>query len=45
MAKQGHALPAASTVHAVLQRHGLHKASPQTGRAVKRFEHEAPNEL
>jgi transposase InsO family protein len=42
---QGHCLPAPGTAHAILRRHGLHAASAQTERSVKRFEHEAPNEL
>jgi transposase InsO family protein len=45
LTNQGHSLPAASTVHAVLRRHGLHEAKERTDRAVKRFEHDAPNDL
>lgn len=42
---QGHAMPAASTVHAILQRHGLHCTRQQMDASVGRFEHEAPNQL
>ena len=38
-------MPAASTVHAILQRHGLHCTRQQMDASVGRFEHEAPNQL
>lgn len=42
----GHAMPAVSTVHAVLRRHGLiSQAAAQAATAWQRFEHPAPNDL
>lgn len=42
----GHPMPAVSTVHAVLQRHGLiSPAASQAARPWQRFEHPAPNDL
>lgn len=42
----GHAMPAVSTVHAVLQRHGLiSPAASLAGQPWQRFEHPAPNDL
>ena len=42
----GHAMPAVSTVHAVLRRHGLiAPAASQAARPWQRFEHAAPNDL
>ena len=43
--RQGHEMPAASTVHAILRRNGLHEPQETVSRAVGRFEHEAPNQL
>ena len=43
--RQGHAMPAASTIHAILHRNGLHLPQAQEEKAVGRFEHEAPNQL
>lgn len=42
---QGHAMPAVSTIQAILQRNGLHVASAQRAESVGRFEHDAPNQL
>jgi transposase InsO family protein len=42
---QGHVIPAVSTVHAILQRNGLHVTSAKGSESVGRFEHEAPNQL
>jgi transposase InsO family protein len=42
---RGHAMPAASTVHQVLRRHGLIGALEGGERASVRFEAEAPNDL
>lgn len=42
----GHAMPAVSTVHAVLRRHDLiSPAASQAARPWQRFEHAAPNDL
>ncbi|MBB3342474.1 transposase InsO family protein [Luteimonas sp. RC10] len=42
----GHAMPAVSTVHAVLRRHGLiAPAASQAAQPWQRFEHPAPNDL
>lgn len=42
----GHPMPAVSTVHAVLQRHGLIlPAASRAAQAWQRFEHPAPNDL
>ena len=43
--RQGHAMPAASTIHTVLTRHGLRQPQAVAGQQTKRFEHEAPNQL
>jgi transposase InsO family protein len=45
LARAGVAPPAASTVHAILQRHGRIAAPPGGGAAQQRFEKEAPNLL
>jgi transposase InsO family protein len=42
---QGRPLPAPSTVHAILRRHGLHEAPERTEHVPNRFEHDVPNEL
>ena len=42
---RGHDMPAASTVHQVLKRHGLIQPPPGGARASLRFEAEAPNDL
>jgi transposase InsO family protein len=42
---KGHTLPAASTVHTLLQRNGLHLSNPEASSPVGRFEHDAPNDL
>lgn len=42
----GHAMPAASTVHAILQRHGgISPAASEAATPFRRFEHAAPNDL
>lgn len=44
--RQGHAMPAISTVHAILQRHGRIPAEAgEIRRPMARFEREQPNEL
>ncbi|MDR2244922.1 MAG: IS481 family transposase [Burkholderiales bacterium] len=43
--RQGHVMPAASTIHTILRRNGLHEAKGAPSRSVGRFEHEAPNQL
>jgi transposase InsO family protein len=43
--RQGHLMPAVSTIHAILQRHGRHLPSKPAPAAVGRFEHDAPNQL
>jgi transposase InsO family protein len=44
--RDGHNVPALSTVHAILQRHGRVVAPPGTpGQPYRRFEKEAPNQL
>lgn len=42
---RGHVVPSASTVHAILQRHGLHLSRAVPPVSVGRFEHDAPNRL
>ena len=42
---RGHDMPATSTVHQVLKRHGLIQPAPGGARASLRFEAEAPNDL
>ena len=42
---RGHDMPAPSTVHQVLKRHGLIQPAPGGARASLRFEAEAPNDL
>ena len=43
--RQGHAMPAASTIHTILRRNGLHEPEESPSQHVGRFEHEAPNQL
>jgi transposase InsO family protein len=43
--RQGHAMPATSTIHAILQRNGQHRPGSRPVLSVGRFEHEAPNQL
>jgi transposase InsO family protein len=43
--RAGHTMPACSTVHQVLKRHGLILPGPGGARASLRFEAEAPNDL
>jgi transposase InsO family protein len=43
--RQGHVMPAASTVHAVLRRYGLRQRQTTSTQPTQRFEHEAPNQL
>lgn len=45
LARAGHGVPACSTVHQVLKRHGLILPEPGGARASLRFEAEAPNDL
>lgn len=45
LAARGHEMPAPSTVHQVLKRHGLILPAPGGERASLRFEAEAPNDL
>jgi transposase InsO family protein len=46
LAREGHDVPAVSTVHAILYRHGRVEALPYTpGQPYRRFEKEAPNLL
>jgi len=43
---QGHAMPAASTVHAILQRHDrVRAAASEAAKPFRRFEHAASNDL
>lgn len=42
---QGHRLPAVSTVHTLMQRHGLQPGTPRAISSVGRFEHSQPNAL
>jgi transposase InsO family protein len=43
--RQGHVMPSASTIHAILRRNGLHLPQTTQTKSVGRFEHEAPNQL
>jgi len=45
LTRDGHAAPAASTVHAILQRHGRILPPPGGERAALRFEMAAPNQI